>query len=361
MKKLLQILFFSSTLALLGGSDPAKFNNYPKDQNAQKVLERAESNRKKALEIRRKKREAAEEERIVREYEAEKAAEEQAAAEERSREAGEEELNKEAAQWKAIYEIEAQAAAEKRSKDAAEKEKNVREAVEEERIRESVERDASYAFELETQDAIIKRSREAAEERFRNRKRVSPDTDKESLKRHSQVLQEQLIASEGQRPTWSQALFTKQSTNPIQDQLIELIGKESKSIKGAIYIFNNQEIAKAIADQIDSNGIKVSILINHDYKKQKGSECLRLLKEKGADMRISVPDKKTMHHKFLLFEDNEGESLLWNGSYNLSYGANTNNDNVIITNDKGLIKSFSDEFNRLTKQNKATAETQISS
>ena len=353
MKKLLQILFFSSTLALLGGGDPVKFNNYPKDQSAQKGLERAGSNRQKALEIRRRRvEEAAEEERIVREYEAEKAAEE------RSREAGEEELNKEAAQWEAVYEVEAQAVAEKRALDAAEK--RSRDADEQKKDREYAD-----ALEAEKLSERERNSREAAEDKARARKRLLSEDGEQALKRpYSQVLQEQLVASEGQRPTWSQALFTGQ--DDIEKRLIELIGKENKSIKGAIFAFNNETISQAIVDQMSKKNIKVSIFVDRNYfntkkEKKKNKSCLDRLGDSVHIVRGWHDVDKVMHHKFLLFEDNNGESLLWNGSYNLTGAAQWNNENVIITNDRGLIKSFSDEFNRLMEQNKATTETQISS
>jgi phosphatidylserine/phosphatidylglycerophosphate/cardiolipin synthase-like enzyme len=178
------------------------------------------------------------------------------------------------------------------------------------------------------------------------------------------VLQEPSVASEGLRPTWPQALFAGQDN--IEKRLIELIGKENKSIKGAIYAFNNETISQAILDQMNKKNIKVSILVDKNYfnskkEKKKNKSCLDRLGDSVHIVRGWHDADKTMHHKFLLFEDNSGESLLWNGSYNLTGAAQWNNENVIITNDRGLIKSFSNEFDRLIEQKKATTETQISS
>jgi phosphatidylserine/phosphatidylglycerophosphate/cardiolipin synthase-like enzyme len=281
MKKFLQILFFSSTLALLGGGDPAKFNNYSKDQT-------------------------------------------RAAAKKRSIDA---------AQWEEIHEIEAQATAEKRSRDTAEQEKMDRE----------------YADALEAEKSVEREilSKKAAEEKSRIRKLLWPDRDKSSH---------------------SQALFTGQDA--IEKRLIELIGKENKSIKGAINIFSNKKIAEAIVDRIKKENISVNLLIDSyvgTNQEDTTKNCLRIFKNGGATVSVSLKKGKkgkkyyVMHHKFLIFENNNGEQLLLTGSYNFSVNANTNAENVIITNDRGLIKSFSDEFDRLMEQNKATTETQISS
>ena len=54
-----------------------------------------------------------------------------------------------------------------------------------------------------------------------------------------------------------------------------------------------------------------------------------------------------MHHKFAI-SDNK---LLLNGSYNWTKSASTeNNENIAVTNDINLVKSFQKEFERLWKR-----------
>jgi phosphatidylserine/phosphatidylglycerophosphate/cardiolipin synthase-like enzyme len=54
-----------------------------------------------------------------------------------------------------------------------------------------------------------------------------------------------------------------------------------------------------------------------------------------------------MHHKFALFDDD----LLLTGSYNWTRGAaDSNEENLILSNDRRLLASFRDEFERLWKK-----------
>jgi phosphatidylserine/phosphatidylglycerophosphate/cardiolipin synthase-like enzyme len=53
-----------------------------------------------------------------------------------------------------------------------------------------------------------------------------------------------------------------------------------------------------------------------------------------------------MHHKFAIFD----EEILLTGSYNWTRGASNNNqENLILSNDRRLLKAFRGEFERLWK------------
>ena len=59
--------------------------------------------------------------------------------------------------------------------------------------------------------------------------------------------------------------------------------------------------------------------------------------------KVDTSDEK-MHHKFAIFD---GEEMI-SGSYNWTRSAaDSNYENVVVTDDVSLIRSFSDEFERL--------------
>lgn len=172
-------------------------------------------------------------------------------------------------------------------------------------------------------------------EKAASRKRIAADDGQEGVKKvHTATLE---------------ALFTSEGKTPIQDRLIELIKQEKKSIRGAEYVFANWPIAKAVARQIKQDGIKAEFLVDRSYKDMHSTNCLISLISDGVKVRVPLkPEfKKLMHDKFLIFEDNNGQKILVTGSYNLSYQANKNDENIIITNDPDIIAQFEHKLDEL--------------
>jgi len=295
MKKVLFLVVITFLQSLFGGGDLALFKNAPGTHIAQKGLTREEASFRKALEIRCAKEE------------------------ERSRELAESEAFW-ADQWEAVDALEAQAVAERFSRETAEDERITRE----------------HAEALQVQVIM----EQATEDAFRTRKHlVVPEFAQEMLKRPRSIVR--------------QGLFTEKEATPIQDRLIDLIGQEKKGICGAMYIFANRYIAQALIHQVAHKKINVTILVDSSFEKHRSKSCLRSLLENGVKVFVSPAgsgrEKKIMHHKFLIFEDNESRpffegdesgALLWNGSYNLSFQANKNDENVEITNDPAPIGQF---------------------
>ncbi len=58
-----------------------------------------------------------------------------------------------------------------------------------------------------------------------------------------------------------------------------------------------------------------------------------------------------MHHKFALFTNNAGKSIVWTGSYNFTKAANeANQENVIVIADNKIFDQFSNQFKRLKER-----------
>lgn len=92
-------------------------------------------------------------------------------------------------------------------------------------------------------------------------------------------------------------------------------------------------------------GVAVRIVTDNDKEYDAGSDISRL-----RDAGIPVVVDRTeahMHHKFAIFD---GERLL-NGSYNWTRSAGQyNEENVVLSNDRQLVGTFSAQFEKLWRQ-----------
>ena len=66
------------------------------------------------------------------------------------------------------------------------------------------------------------------------------------------------------------------------------------------------------------------------------------LSNQGAEVRFIVPRNGTMHHKFCIVDDK-----VITGSYNWTYHANQNNENIILTDEPDVVRNYCEEFNRI--------------
>lgn len=149
------------------------------------------------------------------------------------------------------------------------------------------------------------------------------------------------------------ALFS--AHDDIQKMLIDLISKEQKSIKIAIFAFTDIEIAKALM-AAHARGVTVRIICDCSCLRAKFSK-ISLLQKEGITVFVYTPAQEhlfindLMHHKFVIFEKNiMNKSLLWTGSFNFTKSANTKNqENVLIIDDQHLIALYNTHFDHLAK------------
>jgi phosphatidylserine/phosphatidylglycerophosphate/cardiolipin synthase-like enzyme len=91
-------------------------------------------------------------------------------------------------------------------------------------------------------------------------------------------------------------------------------------------------------------GVAVRIITDNDKSLDEGSDIEQLASE-GLEVRMDTSPNH-MHHKFMVAD---GRSLL-TGSYNWTRSAaRFNHENVLLTTDAGVIKSYLKEFEKLWK------------
>ena len=121
------------------------------------------------------------------------------------------------------------------------------------------------------------------------------------------------------------------------------IGEAQKSLDICVFTITDNRIVEKIEEAMN-RGVKIRIISDDMKSEDLGSDMDRL-ESMGIACRYDNTSAH-MHHKFAIADG----SLLLNGSYNWTRSASTaNNENIVISNNGKLLKSFQEEFERLWK------------
>lgn len=133
----------------------------------------------------------------------------------------------------------------------------------------------------------------------------------------------------------------------IAERIQQEISKAQKSVFIAVAWFTNKNLFKELVNKA-KNGCSVSLIISNDTINHNSSiDFEQLITDKSKVYKIGNGDTELMHNKFCVIDYN----TVITGSYNWSYKAENNFENVIITsNDKTLAGQFIFEFNNICKQ-----------
>lgn len=169
------------------------------------------------------------------------------------------------------------------------------------------------------------------------------------------------ICTQPSKPCWKsgcpaticQAFFSPH--DDLKTVLIDLIAREQKSIRVAIYMFTDKELAQALIDA-KKRTVDVQVIADGGCLKDRYSKIPQLQKEGVAVYLYQPKDSESMlsdilHHKFVIFEKNNNDkSLVWTGSFNFTKSANVRNqENVVVMDDPTLVQQFKNQFERLKK------------
>lgn len=149
----------------------------------------------------------------------------------------------------------------------------------------------------------------------------------------------------------NQAYFSPDDN--VQQKLIDYINAEKMGVHLAIFSFTDKKIAEALYDAY-KRGIQVEIIADTGCNNDKFSK-ISYLKDAGIPILIYDPKKSAhhnimlsniMHNKFVIFDNNKDNApLVWTGSFNFTKSAGqSNQENVIVTNDPSIIKKFKNQF-----------------
>ena len=133
----------------------------------------------------------------------------------------------------------------------------------------------------------------------------------------------------------------------IAERIQQEISKAQKSVFIAVAWFTNKNLFNELVNKA-RNGCTVSLIISNDNINLNSSiDFEQLLTAKSKVYKIGNGDTELMHNKFCVID----YSTVITGSYNWSYKAESNFENVIITsNDTTLAEQFISEFNNIRQQ-----------
>lgn len=133
----------------------------------------------------------------------------------------------------------------------------------------------------------------------------------------------------------------------IAERIQQEISKANKSIYIAVAWFTNKNLFNELVNKA-KEGCVISVIISNDEINQNSSiDFEKLITSNSKVYKIGNGNTDLMHNKFCVIDYN----TVITGSYNWSYKAENNFENVIITNDDtSLAEQFTAEFNNIRKQ-----------
>ncbi|MCD8445162.1 DUF1669 domain-containing protein [Tenacibaculum finnmarkense] len=130
----------------------------------------------------------------------------------------------------------------------------------------------------------------------------------------------------------------------IAERIAEELQKAEKTIYIAIAWFTNKELFDILKTKAQNN-CTVLIVINDDEINNNSKINYNQLDIYNLNV-FKINDTELMHNKFCIIDN----KTVITGSYNWSYKAKTNFENIIVTyNDTILTQQFIEEFNRILK------------
>ncbi len=139
-------------------------------------------------------------------------------------------------------------------------------------------------------------------------------------------------------------------------ELVRIIHDDWRTIRIAIFTFTHDDIAQALVDA-HKRGIVVEVIADPSYKADRYSK-IHLLKEEGIAVFDYDPEyiqdrrSNIMHHKFVIFESEDGNySLVWMGSFNFTKAADDRNqESIVKLQGQQAAECFNAQFERMQQQ-----------
>ncbi len=132
----------------------------------------------------------------------------------------------------------------------------------------------------------------------------------------------------------------------IGSRIQQEIGNAQNTLHIAVAWFTNKNIFNAILEKAKS-GIKVFLIVSDDIINSNSKIIYNEIEKYGGQFyRIGNSETELMHNKFCIIDS----QIVITGSYNWSYKAENNIENIIINEDGVLAKQFIDEFNNIVNK-----------
>lgn len=130
--------------------------------------------------------------------------------------------------------------------------------------------------------------------------------------------------------------------NNIENELSAIISTAEERIIVAVAWFTNVRLFDEL-NNAGQRGLEVKVLILDDIlnRNEFGLDFGVLVKN-GVEVRYSKSEKGTMHNKFCVIDNK-----VITGSYNWTYHANINHENIVVIEDHDITNSYTEYFENL--------------
>ena len=128
----------------------------------------------------------------------------------------------------------------------------------------------------------------------------------------------------------------------IENEINSSINSSKRRIYIAVAWFTNQFLFDSLLNAAQREVVIKIILLNDILNRNEFGLEFGLLANKGAEIRFAVNNSGTMHHKFCIIDN-----IVISGSYNWTYHANKNDENIIVTDDENAVNSYDEQFDKL--------------
>lgn len=128
----------------------------------------------------------------------------------------------------------------------------------------------------------------------------------------------------------------------IERVISSILVSSHNSIQIAVAWFTNQVLCDCLLEALKSNQNVRIIVLDDILNRNEFGLDFGILAKSGADIRFANSTQRTMHNKFCIIDN-----MVITGSYNWTYHANKNKENILITDDESIVKSYTDEFEKL--------------
>ena len=156
------------------------------------------------------------------------------------------------------------------------------------------------------------------------------------------------------QPAQHKILFSPD--DDIHSELLRLIREETESIKFAMYLFTDKDVAQALREA-QLRGVCVECVTDASCIANKSNKMDELaLYDIPVWVYRASNDAKTlgnaMHHKFIVFGSKKNPACkVVTGSLNITNSAQkSNQENIVVLCDKGSVEKYGTQFERLKER-----------
>ena len=130
--------------------------------------------------------------------------------------------------------------------------------------------------------------------------------------------------------------------NNIETQIASCVSSANKRVYVAVAWFTNQVLFNCLQTAL-KRSVEVKVLLLDDIlNRSEFGLDFGMLESNGAEVCLAESTKGLMHNKFCIIDDK-----VITGSYNWTYHANKNDENVIINDDAELVANYCEQFKSL--------------